>query len=36
MNAVRKQLGFCPQFDILFPNLTVQEHLEFYGALKGA
>ena len=25
----------CPQHDILFDSLTVREHLEFYGALKG-
>lgn len=36
MTSIRRQLGVCPQFDILFPALTVQEHLEFYGALKGS
>jgi ABC-type multidrug transport system ATPase subunit len=25
----------CPQHDILFETLTVREHLEFYGGLKG-
>ena len=25
----------CPQFDILWPDLTVAEHLELYAAIKG-
>ncbi|XP_010209827.1 PREDICTED: ATP-binding cassette sub-family A member 10-like [Tinamus guttatus] len=28
-------LGCCPQEDPLWPNLTVQEHLEAYAAVKG-
>ncbi|XP_067164770.1 ATP-binding cassette sub-family A member 10-like [Apteryx mantelli] len=28
-------LGYCPQEDPLWPNLTVQEHLEAYAAVKG-
>ncbi|KAK9664352.1 hypothetical protein RND81_14G035600 [Saponaria officinalis] len=35
MNDIRKDLGVCPQIDILFPELTVKEHLEMYGILKG-
>ncbi|KAH9296106.1 hypothetical protein KI387_039694, partial [Taxus chinensis] len=35
MEKIRKQLGVCPQHDILFPELTVKEHLEIYGILKG-
>jgi len=31
----RKQLGYCPQYDALFDELTVEEHLQFYAALKG-
>jgi ABC-type multidrug transport system ATPase subunit len=31
----RQYLGVCPQFDILFENLSVQEHLEIYFQLKG-
>jgi len=30
-----KQLGFCPQVDPLFPQLSGREHLVFYGRLKG-
>ncbi|XP_004593011.2 ATP-binding cassette sub-family A member 9 [Ochotona princeps] len=28
-------LGYCPQENALWPNLTVQEHLEVYAAVKG-
>ncbi|EFJ47839.1 hypothetical protein VOLCADRAFT_60977, partial [Volvox carteri f. nagariensis] len=35
MDLVRSSLGICPQFDILWPDLTVYEHLELYGAIKG-
>ena len=27
-------IGYCPQFSILYDNLTVREHLEFYANLK--
>ncbi|KAK4797503.1 hypothetical protein SAY86_029829 [Trapa natans] len=35
MDEIRKSLGVCPQNDILFPELTVREHLEIYAVLKG-
>ncbi|CAD5112606.1 DgyrCDS1819 [Dimorphilus gyrociliatus] len=35
LEEVRKTLGLCPQHDILFDNLTVKEHLEFFAKLKG-
>jgi hypothetical protein len=35
MAAIRRGLGVCPQFDILWPHLTVREHLSTYWALKG-
>lgn len=35
MNEVRTLIGFCPQQNILFPTLTVQEHLRFFGCIKG-
>ena len=28
MNDIRKSLSYCPQHDILFDNLTVEEHLK--------
>ncbi|OWF51665.1 ATP-binding cassette sub-family A member 3-like [Mizuhopecten yessoensis] len=33
---VRQSLGMCPQHNILFDTLTVQEHLEFFAQLKGS
>lgn len=30
MNSVRSSLGLCPQHDILFEDLTVEEHLRFF------
>ncbi|XP_069920751.1 phospholipid-transporting ATPase ABCA3 isoform X10 [Oryctolagus cuniculus] len=35
MVQVRKNLGLCPQYDLLFPNMTVSEHLLFYCVIKG-
>ncbi|TSK87603.1 ATP-binding cassette sub-family A member 3 [Bagarius yarrelli] len=34
MALIRQSLGLCPQHDVLFDNLTVQEHLLFYAQLK--
>ena len=31
----RKLVGYCPQYDALFPMLTVAEHLWFYAKIKG-
>lgn len=35
MDEIRKGLGVCPQNDILFPELTVREHLEIFAVMKG-
>ncbi|XP_010279593.1 PREDICTED: ABC transporter A family member 1 [Nelumbo nucifera] len=35
MDEIRRSLGICPQHDILFPELTVKEHLEIFAILKG-
>jgi len=35
INQVHLKMGVCPQFDLLWPDLTVQEHLIFYARLKG-
>uniref|UniRef100_H3GYZ5 ABC transporter domain-containing protein n=1 Tax=Phytophthora ramorum TaxID=164328 RepID=H3GYZ5_PHYRM len=32
---VRRQIGYCPQFDALFERMTVREHLELFAAIKG-
>lgn len=34
-DIVNRKLGICPQFDILWDDLTVGEHLYFYSRLKG-
>ncbi|VDL98056.1 unnamed protein product [Schistocephalus solidus] len=35
MNVIRTFLGLCPQQNILFDYLTVEEHLRFYASIKG-
>lgn len=35
MHLVRESLGLCPQHNILFDDLTVNEHLYFFSKLKG-
>jgi len=34
IEMVRGSLGLCPQHNMLFPSLTVQEHLFFFGMVK--
>ncbi|XP_035710292.1 ATP-binding cassette sub-family A member 3-like [Folsomia candida] len=34
-DAVRSQVGLCPQHNLLFDDLTVDQHLSFFGRLKG-
>jgi ABC-type Na+ transport system ATPase subunit NatA len=33
--TIRRKVGYCPQFDALIDLLTVREHLELYGSIKG-
>uniref|UniRef100_A0AAQ5ZEN6 P-type phospholipid transporter n=1 Tax=Amphiprion ocellaris TaxID=80972 RepID=A0AAQ5ZEN6_AMPOC len=35
MDIIRKTLGVCPQHNVLFDILTVEEHVWFYGRMKG-
>ncbi|NWR80571.1 ABCA1 protein, partial [Centropus unirufus] len=35
IDSIRKTLGMCPQHNVLFDILTVEEHVWFYGRLKG-
>jgi ATP-binding cassette subfamily A (ABC1) protein 3 len=35
MEAIRYNMGVCPQHDVLFENLTVREHILFFAQLKG-
>ncbi|KAG5484804.1 hypothetical protein LSCM1_06630 [Leishmania martiniquensis] len=35
LDRVRQLIGYCPQHNILWPELTCREHLEYYGKIKG-
>lgn len=35
ISRVHQYLGVCPQFDVLWENLTPKEHVLFYARLKG-
>ncbi|EKG07258.1 ATP-binding cassette transporter ABCA1, putative [Trypanosoma cruzi] len=35
LSRVRREIGFCPQHNILWPELTCREHLEFFAKIKG-
>ncbi|KAL0979073.1 hypothetical protein UPYG_G00180180 [Umbra pygmaea] len=35
MERIRQNLGMCPQHNVLFDRLSVEEHLWFYSKLKG-
>ncbi|XP_061181930.1 phospholipid-transporting ATPase ABCA3-like isoform X1 [Saccostrea echinata] len=35
ITSVRSSLGICPQHDVLFDTMTVEEHLIFFAKLKG-
>nr|XP_033774294.1 phospholipid-transporting ATPase ABCA1 [Geotrypetes seraphini] len=35
LSSIRQNLGVCPQHNVLFDTLTVEEHIWFYARLKG-
>lgn len=35
ISSIRQNLGVCPQHNVLFDMLTVEEHIWFYARLKG-
>lgn len=35
MAHVKRLMGVCPQFDILWDNLSAKQHLELFGAIRG-
>ena len=35
LKNIRKSLGVCPQHDILFPEMTVLQHLQMFAIFKG-
>ena len=34
IDIIRRNLGICPQYNVLFDRLTVREHLNFFARLK--
>ena len=34
MDRIRSFMGVCPQFDILWNELSGEEHLQIYGSVK--
>ncbi|KAI3943513.1 hypothetical protein MKW92_035273 [Papaver armeniacum] len=35
MTNIRRIIGVCPQFDILWPEISCEEHLRLFGSIKG-
>ena len=35
MDELRQSMGVCPQHNVLFDNLTVMQHLQYFASLKG-
>ena len=35
MDCVKRVIGVCPQFDVLWEDMTVRQHLVFYSMLRG-
>ena len=33
-NEIRRNIGFCPQFDLLWDQLTAYEHLYLFSVIK--
>ena len=34
LSKVREKLGLCPQYNIIYETLTVEEHLRFFGRVR--
>ncbi len=34
VNMLNANIGICPQYNLLYDDLTVREHLEFFAKLK--
>jgi ABC-type multidrug transport system ATPase subunit len=34
-SEIRSKLGVCPQFDVVWPDLTVKDHIYFFAKVKG-
>lgn len=33
-SKIRSSLGLCPQYNLLFPEMTIKEHLIFFGMVS--
>lgn len=36
LGVCQQNIGFCPQYNPLFPKITVREHLKIYAKLKNS
>jgi len=36
LSDVRQEIGYCPQHNILWEDMTCRQHLEYFGKIKGA
>ena len=34
-NSLYSQLGYCPQFDTVWPRISLQEHLQLFARIRG-
>ena len=34
ISKIRSEIGYCPQYNVLFDELTVEQHLKFFAYLK--
>jgi len=34
VDEIRKNIGLCLQYNVLYDNLTIEEHLRFYYKIK--
>jgi len=35
IDEIRQEMGLCPQYDVLWPTMTVKEHIDLFCDLKG-
>ena len=35
LDEIRKNIGLCLQYNVLYDDLTVEDHLKFYATTKG-
>lgn len=34
IDTIRQSLAYCPQYDIIYRDMSVKEHMKFYGWLR--